>query len=310
MLVINERMDKLQWAEGDFRNRGMLDGPITEGLSNNFAHQAGLYAAERTVMLRILAANPDGDDDNDGGPVDGKEILEGRLRLARKHIVNLPRHPKRLGPYLGIDNFAFYIRCFLYEQNLPPDQREDIDWVDLEASNGLPELDERTKVWVYPSATATFSAPSDLCGLGGLKRERIRAVRSWKGGPPRRDCVFVNQDPTLPGFRGLYVARVLHFLAVLHDHQHYTCAVVTGFTTPHDHPDPLTGMWIVEPDGDDEEKQMDIIPLQSILRGAHLIGVSGEEWIPNDHSYTDSLDDFQAFYVNKYIDHHSHEIAF
>ncbi|KAL0060247.1 hypothetical protein AAF712_012957 [Marasmius tenuissimus] len=311
MLVINERMDKLQWAEADFRTRGMLDGPVGEGLDELFAQQAQIYATERLATLRILAVNPD-DDDDDGGPVDGKEILEGRVRLARKHITNLPRHPHNLGPYLGINNLPFFVRCFLYEQNTPPDQRADIDWVAVEASDMLPELDECTKAWVYPSASATFSAPSDLCGFGGLKRERIRSVSSWKGGPPRRDCVFVNQDPDAPGFRGLYVARVLHFLALLHDRQRYECAIVSGFTAPHDHPDPLTGMWIVQPDADkdDSMRQIDIIPLESIVRGAHLLGVAGEEWMPNDHSHTDSLDDFQSFYVNKYIDHHAHEIAF
>ncbi|OCH89124.1 hypothetical protein OBBRIDRAFT_733116 [Obba rivulosa] len=47
-----------------------------------------------------------------------------------------------------------------------------------------------------------------------------------------------------------------------------------------------------------------------LLRGAHLMGVAGEEMIPRDFRYTNTLDAFQAFYVNKYVDHQAHELAF
>ncbi|KAJ6563451.1 hypothetical protein B0H10DRAFT_1843668, partial [Mycena sp. CBHHK59/15] len=57
-------------------------------------------------------------------------------------------------------------------------------------------------------------APSDQSGIGGMHRERIRSVRSWRGGAPRRDCVFVEQDTTQPGFRGLYAARVIAFMSL------------------------------------------------------------------------------------------------
>ncbi|KAF8135913.1 hypothetical protein K438DRAFT_1433878, partial [Mycena galopus ATCC 62051] len=53
------------------------------------------------------------------------------------------------------------------------------------------------------SAVAKFYAPSDHSGLHGMLHERIRAVRSWRGGPARHDCVFVEGNPDLPGFRGL-----------------------------------------------------------------------------------------------------------
>jgi hypothetical protein len=47
------------------------------------------------------------------------------------------------------------------------------------------------------------------------------------------------------------------------------------------------------------------------LRGAHLIDVAGKEFVPlTNFDFSDSLDAFEAFYVNKYADHHSHEIAF
>ncbi|KAJ7213664.1 hypothetical protein C8J57DRAFT_1034950, partial [Mycena rebaudengoi] len=53
------------------------------------------------------------------------------------------------------------------------------------------------------SAVVKFIAPGDQSGAGGTLPERIRAVHSWRGGPPRSDCVFVGGNPDLPGFRGL-----------------------------------------------------------------------------------------------------------
>ncbi|KAL0573212.1 hypothetical protein V5O48_008750, partial [Marasmius crinis-equi] len=299
MLVINDRMDKMEWAEVDFHHRGMLAGPATLGVVEDFSLQAIIYAEELAELLRVLAANPFDDEDDDGGPIDGKNI-PSRVRLARKHITGLPRHPADLEHRLHLKNFTYLVQCFLYEQNLSPEDRPQSSeqWADHEDS--LPSPNSQTKVWIYPSAVATFSAPSDLCGFGGMKRERIRAVISWKGGPARQDCVFVIHDLNLPGFRGLEVAQIQHFLRIRHDHETYLCALVKWFSTRGIEPDPLTGLWVVTPDEDEDgDRQMDIIDLDAILRGAHLIGVAGKEWLPTDFTYTDTLDDFTAFYVNK-----------
>ena len=70
-------------------------------------------------------------------------------------------------------------------------------------------------------------------------------------------------------------------------------------------------MWIVEPDQDEQgESVMSVIHLDCILRGAHLIGVAGTDMIPSKLKYSDSLNVFKLYYVNKYIDYHAHEIAF
>ena len=55
---------------------------------------------------------------------------------------------------------------------------------------------------------------------------------------------------------------------------------------------------------------MSVVHLDTILRNAHLMGVAGGDYIPLDLKFHNSLDAFQEFYVNKYIDHHSHEIVF
>ena len=170
-------------------------------------------------------------------------------------------------------------------------------------------------VYVYTSARAVFYAPSDLSGLGGLCHEWIRLTQSWYGGPPCRDCVFVeNTDlPDAPGMEGLLLARVLLFFSFDHEGgTKYPCALVHWFSIVGEGPCSETGMWIVEPDFKGSKPVLEVIHLDTILRGAHLIGVSGTGLLPNDLDFTfdKSLDAFKSFYVNKYVDHHAHEIAF
>lgn len=156
-----------------------------------------------------------------------------------------------------------------------------------------------------------FYAPSDYSGLGGMHRERIRACPSWRSGPGRYDCVFAETDKTECGFRGLLAARVRLFFSFKYNGQDFPCALVEWFSAVGSAPDDDTGMWIVEPDFDVAGRRVtDVIHVESILRGAHLIGVAGDTFIPRDLHYTDSLDAFKAFYINKYADHQSHEIAF
>ncbi|KAJ7312608.1 hypothetical protein DFH08DRAFT_628048, partial [Mycena albidolilacea] len=70
------------------------------------------------------------------------------------------------------------------------------------------------------------------------------------------------------------------------------------------------GMRIVEPDLDNRgQRIMFIIHVDTILRGAHLIDIYGTRFLPRHFKYSDSLDRFEAFYINKYADHHVHEIA-
>ena len=70
-------------------------------------------------------------------------------------------------------------------------------------------------------------------------------------------------------------------------------------------------MWIVQPDFDaDGQWELEVIHLNCILCGAHLIPVYGHDRLPMDIRHTDSLNIFQAYYVNKYIDHHAFEVAF
>ena len=202
-------------------------------------------------------------------------------------------------------NFTNLIRRFLHRQRHPD---ADSDSADVSLDE-LPRFHE--KVSLYSSAVATFYAPSDISGIGGMRRERIRAVPTWRKGGSRYDCVFINTDSSSQGMRGLDVARVRQFFSFNSGGVHYPCALVQWFSRVADEPDEDTGMWIVEPDFKlDGSQSMDIIHLDSVVRAAHLLGVCGEDFVPKDLSYDNSLDAFHSFYVNKFADHHAFEIAF
>ncbi|KAJ7026458.1 hypothetical protein C8F04DRAFT_1296863 [Mycena alexandri] len=123
-----------------------------------------------------------------------------------------------------------------------------------------------------------------LLDASDLPNMRIRAVRSWRGGSPRRDCVFVEHDTTHAGFRGLHAARVIAFLSSEAAGFTYPCALVLGSHLSVMHP--------------------------ARTLESHLITVHGNHSVPRHIKHTRSLDLFAAFYINEYADHHSHEIAF
>lgn len=91
----------------------------------------------------------------------------------------------------------------------------------------------------------------------------------------------------------------------------YPCALIEWFVPISDRPCPDTGMWIVKPQiGLGGGRVTSVVHVDSILHGAHLIGVYGNNHLPCDFKFTDTLDAFISYYVNKFIDHHANEIAF
>jgi hypothetical protein len=67
-------------------------------------------------------------------------------------------------------------------------------------------------------------------------------------------------------------------------------------------------MWIVKP----VPGSSAVIHIDAILRCAHLIPVFGQNFIDRsiNLTYNNSLDAFLCYYVNKYADHHMHEIVY
>ena len=213
-------------------------------------------------------------------------------------------YPEDIAAEIKQPNLLDLIQKFIHKQQ--PDRGSDSD---SSASSSLPTF--YGKITVYPSAVATFHAPSDISGIGGMRRERIRAVKSWRKGPGRYDTIFVNTDPSMEGMKGLEISRVQLFFSFSHDNVEYPCALVHWFSRVGDIPDDHTGMWVVEPDiTDDGEPITSIIHLDTIVRASHLLPVFGQGCVSKTLTFTNTLDTFARFYVNKYIDHHAFEIAF
>lgn len=223
-------------------------------------------------------------------------------------VARIRREIDTVSAWLNIPDLTHLISRFLYRQ----EQSDSEASSDSDISNHiLARPQYHVKVYVYPSAASTYFAPSDKSGLGGMFRERIHSVPTWRNGPARHDCVFVEHSPNLPGFQGLHVAQIRAFLRLKHGKETYPCAVVNWFSTVEDVPCPITGMWKVRRDTDHNGRRiLDIVHLNAILRGAHLIGIAGDSFVPKEVDHTNALDVFKSFYVNKYIDYHAHEIAF
>ena len=217
-----------------------------------------------------------------------------------------------VGVKLGRPHFVTLIRKFLYEQLRTDSDSMSSASVPSEVSvANLPPFHK--KIHVYASAVSTFHAPSDISGVGGMRRERIRAVASWYNRTARHDCAFVqtNSDPALRGMRGLDIARIRLFFSFHYNKIFYPCALVQWYSLVGDGPDENTGMWVVEPDrGPDGSPHEAVIHLECILRAAHLIGVYGDGLLPRGLTADNSLDSFNSYFVNKFIDHHAFEIAF
>ncbi|KAF9497027.1 hypothetical protein BDN71DRAFT_1481966 [Pleurotus eryngii] len=164
----------------------------------------------------------------------------------------------------------------------------------------LPNIPTQTKINVYHSAVLTFYAPSDLSGTQGMYDV---------GGC--YNCVYLSNDSNEPGFHGLHIAHLQLLFSFKWNRETFPCALVHWFSAVSDSLDPLTGLWIVEPDTDaDRHLVIAVVHLDTIFRGVHLIGIAGSSFLPNHFAFHHTFDAFSHFYINKYADHHAHEIAF
>ncbi|KAF9053428.1 hypothetical protein BJ165DRAFT_1571490 [Panaeolus papilionaceus] len=286
-------LEKLGALRCCFIKQGMLIGSTSGYTANTLArdqvsthpHDTGDYPGS------------DSDDDSSGelsGPQSRSSII-----LASRSEPKYPRSLDSLSKYIGVSQFPSALRLFLYSHRHP--KRPIPDDVDSQvAFTG--------KIHVYHSATARFYAPSDLCGAGGMYRQKVRCNPSWYG-HPRRDTVFVVQDEDKPGMEGLLVAR-LHLLFSFYDdftEEVIPCALVSWFVLAQPRPDRETGMWVVKPEGTRQHRPVQVVHLKSIARGAHLFPQYGVGALPDHISYHNSLDEFKSYLVNPYIDHHCHE---
>ncbi|KAJ7669939.1 hypothetical protein DFH06DRAFT_1372426 [Mycena polygramma] len=279
MLLTNQRLDKLAAARADFVERGMI--PPT-----------------------FMPVPDKAADDEEAEEIDEPRV-DGAVVLARRRERSYPRFAPDLGLFINVPNFPALLASFLDDQLSSDKYPVASDTSDAAFDLSLYPLS------VYHSAVATFYAPSDPSGIRGMRRERIRSTPKWmKHSGPRRDCAFVVENQNERGFRGMSVVRIRLFFSFTHDGIDYPCALVDWFKKVGRSPDLETGMWIVEPEMRGKARLTTIVHLDTLLRGAHLIPVYGEDFIPVGFRYIHSLDSFISFHVNKYIDHHANEIAF
>ena len=140
-----------------------------------------------------------------------------------------------------------------------------------------------------------------------MYRQHIRSHPLWYG-HPRRDTVFVVQDEDKPGMQGMLIAQLHLLFSFIDDDNGETvpCALVSWFVPSQDHTDLDTGMWVVQPEGTRARWPVQVIPLQSIARGAHLLPKYSKGLL-DSISHVNALDIFKSYFINSYIDHHCHE---
>lgn len=67
-------------------------------------------------------------------------------------------------------------------------------------------------------------------------------------------------------------------------------------------------MWVLKPEVSGGKPTLEVIHIDSIVRGAHLLPEYGLGFLPEDFCYTDTLDAFKLYFVNRFIDYHAHEL--
>ena len=196
--------------------------------------------------------------------------------------------------------FPILVKKFLYRQLYP---NSEISFADA-MKNSYFEID--SKIHVHNSAVATFRAPSDICGIYGMRREHIRATSSWRGGSARYDSVLINSNPDLEGTRAFEVGRVFLFFSFQHQNETYPCALIQWYSYVGTQPDEVTGLWKIEPNTDDDgNPHLAVIHLNAIFRAVHLMpAYCTAEFISKTITMHSSLDMFKNFYVNRFADHH------
>ena len=217
-------------------------------------------------------------------------------------------YPDVLAPNINQPNLLLYIRQFLARTTRPDSDNDTQSRVSNLSDSSLPTFLD--KISIYTSAVTSFYAPSDICGIKGMRRKWIHASPSWHKGAPCYDTILVEMDPEYTGISGTDVAQVKLFLSFRYEGIEYRCALVDWFSRIGDGPDEDTGMWVVERDVDLYGNQiLQVIHIDTVIQCTHLIGVYGPDPVSTLLAFSDSLYAFHTYYVNKYVDHHSFKVA-
>jgi hypothetical protein len=310
MLRTISRLDKLTAAHRAFTRLGMMDGTTS-------SYTAMICAGGQPQPRAVLEANGI-DEGDDSGPAAGPKALSsvqlahlpGMIQIKPISIsyeVSLaargyPTSVEALAAHIEQPRFSELLRRFLYDQ-LNVNTAISADDIPLDH---CPVFVGR--IVVFHSAVARFFAPSDLSGAGGMYQERIRANPNWRDECARYDTVFVQTGSDVGRMKGMVIGRARLLFSFTSSGTCYPCALVEWFT-PEDELDEDTGMWVVRPEfeGRSGRRTLAIVHLDCIARAAHLIPVFGTSLVPDELHFSNSLDVYQAYFVNNNIDHHCHE---
>lgn len=264
----------------------------------------------------VATGGSENDDNNDSNAIAGPTVAH--ITLAKTHCKYFSYLHKTcthtlIGSHVYTDDlttdinqpdFIPLIQQFLYAQ-----EHLDSQSTASQAPDNLPPFYQ--KIMVYPSAIATFYSPSDISGVGGMCCECICAVDLWRKSPALRNCIYVETNLDALGMHGLNIACVWLFFSFTFNGIKYLCALMHWFLCVVKSADNSMGMWVVEPDTlENGSPQASIIHLDTIVHATHLLPVYKEVFVSRSLSFSDTLHEFQIFYVNKYVDHHAFKIAF
>lgn len=221
-------------------------------------------------------------------------------------VTGYPKDMQSLIIHLALPSLKDAIRRFLYDQ-FNPDSKTMGMAVNL---SRCPKISNDLQINLYHHAISLFRAPSDVSGINCMRREFIRANPNWRNDGSRYDCVLVDVGAAEDGFRTFEVAQVKFFFAFTYKEKLYECAYVHWFEHWGDGRCDVTGMWRVVPQIVNRNQRLSgVIHLDTIFRAVHLMPVRAEELTPEEMRPSDTLSAFPAYYVNKFADHLSHELA-
>ncbi len=106
------------------------------------------------------------------------------------------------------------------------------------------------------------------------------------------------------------VAHAICFFSFRYLGVTYPCALVHWFSHIFEKPDEDTGMWMVTPDFDRSGNPiLAVIHIDCIFCAVDLVPIFGSSFVPDDITHNNSLDYVKGFCVNRFIDHHTFDIA-
>ncbi|KAH9916112.1 uncharacterized protein BXZ73DRAFT_92536 [Epithele typhae] len=244
------------------------------------------------------------------------DIVEWALRKTGR----LPPHQAQYGPARQpplvaeaqvtfgtkptIPDLHAMIRRFLRAKRYPGVDPPDV----VVPLNDCPWVSPNEELSMHLCAHATYYAPSELSLPGGMYSEIIRCTPFWLRREPHYDTVLVQVGDPDDIMHGMAVAQVRRLFSFSTCFEVHPCALVEWFDPVMDTPDALTGMWVVRPEIHNNQRAMDIIPLDSIVRSCHLIPYFGTQRLRRNWKHYNTLHAFNHYYINCYIDYHTYEL--